>query len=50
MRKNRMVRLHGIPLLCITTGATFRPAGHAQWVWRRDLPPTNGGMWQGSGT
>ncbi|MEM8534094.1 MAG: hypothetical protein AAGF95_24825 [Chloroflexota bacterium] len=46
----RIVRLGWHPLLRITTGAPFRPDGHAGWVWLRDVRPPDGGPQQIAGT
>ena len=46
----RIVRLHGHPFLRINQGGTFRPHGHAQFVWPRDLVGMIGQRWRGYGT
>lgn len=46
----RIVRLHWHPFLRINQGGKFRPHGHAQFVWPRDLVGTTGQRWRGSGT
>jgi len=46
----RIVRLGWHPFLRINQGCKFRPHGHAQFVWLRDLVGTIGQRWRGSGT
>jgi hypothetical protein len=46
----RIVRLGWHPFLRINQGCKFRPDGHAQFVWLRELVQQIGQRWRGAGT
>jgi hypothetical protein len=46
----RIVRLGWHPFLRINQGCKFRPAGHAKFVWLRELCGQPGQRWRGQGT